>query len=130
MAEREPELFKTWTAYMRQRQVMASAVLFKTHGWYEWEQGHAKLFGILLWHYQTKKTKRFKYSKLLKRQGYRRTHNYRLLKSLVEKSLLQRQGNGYYSICTADVQVIDNALAIIKELDGLVKVREKGEVKG
>ena len=84
MTGTEPRLFQNWSAYMRQRQVMASAVIFKNHDWYEWEIGHAKIYGILLWHYETKKHTKFKYSKTLKKQGYRRTHNYRLLKKIVE----------------------------------------------
>lgn len=117
MTEREPKLFKNWSAYMRQRQVMASAVIFKNHGWYQWEVGHAKLYGILLWHYETKKHAKFKYSRTLKRQGYRRTHNYRLLKTIVEKSLLQKQGNGYYSFAPSEIELIKKVLSVIKELD-------------
>lgn len=117
MTEREPKLFKNWSGYMRQRQVMASAVIFKNHGWYKWQVGHAKLYGILLWHYEMKKQTRFKYSKTLKMQGYRRTHNYRLLKAILEKELLQKEGSGYYSFAVSEVKVIEKVLSLIKGLD-------------
>ena len=117
MTEREPKLFKNWSAYMRQRQVMASAVIFKNKEWYEWQVGHAKLYGILLWHYETKKQTSFKYSKTLKKQGYRRTHNYRLLKTIVEKKLLRKEGKGYYSFTLSQIQAIEKVLSLIKELD-------------
>jgi len=117
MTEREPRKFKNWNAYMRQRQVMVSAVIFKSHGWYQWQVGHAKLYGILLWHYETKKQTSFKYSKVLKKLGYRRTHNYRLLKTIVEKDLLRKEGNGYYSFTLSEIQLIKKVLSLIKELD-------------
>lgn len=117
MAEREPRIFKNWDPYVRQRQAMASAVIFKNHGWYEWEEGHANLYGILLWHYETKKQTRFKYSKVLERLGYRRTHNYRLLKAIVEKELLQREGNGHYSLALSEIQMMEKVLSLIKKLD-------------
>ncbi len=60
MTEREPKLFKNWSAYLRQRQVMASAAIFKNQGWYQWQVGHAKLYGILLWQYEIKRQARFK----------------------------------------------------------------------
>ena len=126
MTEREPKIFKNWSPYMRQRQVMASAVIFKNHGWYEWQVGHSKLYGILLWHYETKKQTSFKYSTTLKKQGYRRTHNYRLLKTIVEKSLLQKEGNGYYSLAPSDLQAIQKVLSLIKKLD---MVGNKSEVE-
>jgi len=116
-AEREPRIFKNWDPYVRQRQAMASAVIFKNHGWYEWETGHANLYGILLWHYETKKQTSFKYSKVLEKLGYRRTHNYRLLKAIVEKELLQREGNGHYSLPLSGIQAIEKVVSIIKGLD-------------
>ncbi len=119
MTRKEPNLFKNWSAYMRQRQVMASAVIFKNHGWYQWEPGHAKLFGILLWHYEAKKQTRFKYSRLLKKQGYRRTHNYRLLRKILENKLLKREQNGYYSLPVSETKTIRKVLSLIKELDAI-----------
>jgi len=117
MTEREPKLFKNWSEYMKQRQVMVSAVIFKNQGWYQWEVGHARIFGILVWYYETKKQTSFKYSKTLKKFGYRRTHNYRLLKRIVEEKLLQKEGNGYYNLNLSEIKVIDKILALIKQLD-------------
>ncbi len=128
MVKREPKLFQNWSQYMRQRQVMASAVMFKNHGWYGWEVGHAKLYGILLWHYETKKHARFKYSRTLRKQGYRRTHNYRLLSRIVENNLLRREGNGYYSFAPSEIQVVERVLSLIKELDKIGNEKE-GEQK-
>jgi len=117
MAEREPKLFKNWSNYMRFRQIIASALIFKHHGWSQWEIGHAKLFGILLWDFETRKNKKFKYSTAFKKQGYRRTHNYRLLKGLVENKLLQREGEGYYSFIIGDLKIIKKVMTILKEMD-------------
>jgi hypothetical protein len=117
MVEKEPRLFKNWNNYMKFRQIMASAVIFKNHGWAQWQIGHAKLFGILLWNYETKKTTKFKYSDVLKKQGYRRTHNYRLLKAIVENDLLQRDGNGYYIFTAQELRMVKRVLIIVKKLD-------------
>lgn len=117
MIDREPRLFKGLDEYVRQRQVMASAVVFKAYGWHGWQIGHAKLYGILLWHYETKKQTSFKYSKILKKLGYRRTHNYRLLKAIVENNLLVKKGNGRYCLTFSGMSVIEKILSLIKELD-------------
>lgn len=122
--ERQPKLFKKCDEYTRQRQVMASAVIFKNHGWYKWQVGHAKLYGILLWYYEMKKQTTFKYSKTLKTQGYGRTHNYRLLRTIVEKELLQKEGNGYYSFTASKIRVIEKVLPLIKELDMIGNKKE------
>lgn len=119
MTEREPELFKNWCSYMKLRQVMASAVVFRDQGWMDWEMGHAKLFGIVLWNYETKKIRKFKYCKTLKKQGYRKTHNYRLLKELVENKFLRKEGNGYYSLACQNVESMKKVLSLVKELDSI-----------
>ena len=124
MREREPNLFKNWTEYAKQRQVFASAVIFKAHGWCEWELGHAKLFGILLWHYEMKKQGKFKYSKTLKKEGYRRTHNYRLLKPLLSKTFLRKEGNGHYTLVPEDVKLVQEVSKILKQLDNVGKQAE------
>ena len=117
MIDREPRLFKGLDQYVRQRQVMASAVVFKAYGWHGWQIGHAKLYGILLWHYETKKQTSFKYSRMLKKLGYRRTHNYRLLKGIVENNLLVKKGNGCYCFTFSGMSVIEKMLSVIRELD-------------
>jgi len=117
MIDREPRLFKGLNGYVKQRQVMASAVVFKAYGWQGWQIGHAKLYGILLWHYETKKQTSFKYSKILKKLGYRRTHNYRLMKGIVENNLLVKKGNGCYCFTFSGMSVIEKILRVIKELD-------------
>jgi len=117
MIIREPRLFKGLDQYVRQRQVMASAVVFKAYGWHGWQIGHAKLYGILLWHYETKKQTSFKYSRMLKKLGYRRTHNYRLLKGIVENNLLVKKGNGCYCFTFSGMSVIEKMLSVIRELD-------------
>lgn len=126
MTEKEPQLFKDWSEYAKQRQVMASATLFKSHGWYLWKVGHAKLYGILLWHYETKKQTSFKYCKILKKEGYRRTHNYRMLKMITEKELLQKDGGGYYSIATSKIRTLERVISLIKKLD---MIGNENEVK-
>jgi hypothetical protein len=124
MSEREPMLFKDWSEYMKQRQVMVSAVIFKNQGWYQWEIGHARIFGVLLWYYETKKQTSFKYSETLKKQGYRRTHNYRLLKTIVATNLLKKGRKGYYKLNLPEIKVIDKILSLIKELDMIGNKRE------
>ena len=123
--KREPMLFKKWkNGYASQRQVMASAVIFKNQGWNKWQIGHAKLYGILLWHYEKEKQTTFKYSKTLKIQGYRRTHNYRLLRTILEEELLQKEGNGYYSFAPSKIKIIEKVLMIFKELDMIGNKKE------
>ena len=117
MIEKEPKLFKKWDPYMKIRQAAASAAMFRSHGWSEFQPGHAKLFGVLLWDYETKGNKRFKYSKTLKKQGYQRTHNYRLLKEIIENNLLEKEGNGYYSFTPSDITIIKNVLMTVRKLD-------------
>ena len=129
MPEKEPMLFKNWSEYMKQRQVMVSAVIFKNQGWYQWEIGHARIFGMLLWYYETKKQTSFKYSKTLKKQGYRRTHNYRLLKRIVEINLLKKGGNGYYNLNLSEMKLIDEVLSLMKKLDMISKEQTATEVE-
>ena len=117
MVEREPKLFRNWEPYMKSRQVMASAILFRSHGWADWKIGHAKLFGILLWDFETKKRWKFKYSTTLRMGGYRRTHNYRLLKKLVKHGLLRKEGNGYYSFGSKDLDLINRLMVVMREMD-------------
>ena len=117
MVEREPKLFRNWEPYMKARQVMASAILFRSHGWADWKIGHAKLVGILLWDFETKKRWKFKYSTTLRMGGYRRTHNYRLLKKLVKHGLLQKEGNGYYSFRSKDLDLIKKLMVVMREMD-------------
>ena len=117
MVEREPKLFRNWEPYMKARQVMASAILFRSHGWGDWKIGHAKLIGILLWNFETKKRWKFKYSTTLRTGGYRRTHNYRLLDKLVKNGLLQKEGNGYYSFAFRDLDSIKRLMVVMREMD-------------
>ena len=117
MVDREPKLFKNGNPYMKARQVMASAIIFRSHGWADWKIGHAKLFGILLWDFETKKRRKFKYSTTLRRGGYRRTHNYRLLEKLVKNGLLEKEGNGYYSFASKDLNLIKRLVVVMKEMD-------------
>ena len=121
MTDKEPRLFKNWNNYMKLRQIMASAVIFNNHGWSGWQIGHAKLFGILLWEYETRKNTKFKYSSTLKKQGYRRTHNYRLLKAILENNLLQRDGDGYYTFTVWELKMIKRVMMVLKEMDMIGK---------
>ena len=117
MTKGQPKLFKNWREYTKQRQIMASAMVFKKHGWHEWQAGHARLYGILLWFYETEKQADFKYCKTLKKHGYGRTHNYRIIKRLIEENLLEKKGEGYYSLPSPMLGVIDKVLLMIKKLD-------------
>jgi len=123
MKKGEPRIYQNWSEYTKQRQIMIAAALFKANDWDDWEEGHAKLFSIFLWLYEDKKQIRFKYSKTLKKSGYSRTHNYRLLNMIVKQDMLAKEGNGNYRITKQHKELIDNAMVIIKNLDNLKEVR-------
>ena len=59
--------------------------------------GHARLFGVLLWDYETHETGDSNTAKFSRNKAISRTHNYRLLKEIIENNLLIKEGNGYYS---------------------------------
>ena len=121
MVSGEPKLFKAWDPYTKERQVIASAIIFNNRGWTNWQGGHAKLFGTLLWEYETKNRCKFKYSQTLKKQGYARTHNYRLLKALIEHDLLKKEGSGYYSFPFRTLRMIREIVLLLKEMDAMSK---------
>lgn len=128
MVEGEPKLFKNWDPYMKMRQEAASAVIFKSHGWSRWQKGHARLFGVLLWDYESRKSRRFKYSRVLKKQGYQRTHNYRLLRQIIENNLLLKEGNGYYAFTVRQSATIRQVIAVMREMDK-ISGKTPGRVK-
>jgi len=119
MVESEPELFKKLDPYMKARQIMGSAIIFENHGWKEWKIGHAKLFGILLRDFETKKRFKFKYSTDLKKRGYGRTHNYRLLHELVRKNVLKKKGNGYYSLDLKEFDLLKGVVLALRGMDAI-----------
>jgi len=125
MVEGEPKLFRNWDPYMKTRQAVASAVIFINHGWFEWQMGHAKLFGVLLWDYEKKGNRKFKYNKTLKKHGYSRTHNYRLMSTIIQNKVLRKSGNGYYNFTPSEVKLIKKVLAVVKELDTIGKYEEE-----
>lgn len=120
MVEGEPNLFRNWEPYMKVRQVAASGAIFINHGWFNWQMGHARLFGVLLWDYERNGKRKFKYNKTLKKHGYRRTHNYRLLSTMIENKVLKKDGNGYYSF-TSDTALLKKVLTAVRELDTIGK---------
>ena len=125
MKETEPQLYHEWSIYMRLRQAMLSAATFNSSGWNDWEVGHAKLVGILLWHYENGQKVKFKYSRILKKQCYRRTHNYRLLKGITEAGILKTDGKGYYSFQDKDIHKMEKAIKLMRQLD---QIDQKGRV--
>ncbi len=125
----EPKLFRNWEPYMKTRQVAASGAIFMHHGWFDWQMGHARLFGVLLWDHERRGTRRFKYNRILKKHGYRRTHNYRLLSAMIEKRVLRKDGNGYYSF-GSNVKLIKEVLAAVKELDRISREKMPGRTEG
>jgi len=119
MTADEPTAFQNLSPYMKARLMIVSAIVFRKSRWNNWSYGHEKLIGVVLWNYETKKENRFKYSKLLKRYAYGRTQNYKLLKSIVERKILVKQGNGYYTFPEKYRDLIDDVLEAIKTLDRL-----------
>ena len=99
MSLKEPAIFQTWKPFLRIRQMMLAAAFFKRIGWYDFSYGHAKMFGIILWHYEGTKDPSFKYSAFIRKNAYGKTQNYALLKNLIEKDIIQRKRNGSYQIC-------------------------------
>jgi hypothetical protein len=125
MTADDPEVFQQLSPYAKARLMIASAIIFRKSGWKEWSYGHEKLIGVVLWHYEMKKEGRFKYSRLLKRCAYGRTQNYKLLKSIVEKEILVKQGNGYYTLSEKYQGLLDEIFEAIKILDSLGKTKQE-----
>jgi hypothetical protein len=124
MTRVKPQLFERLDVYTRIREMRASTMVFENYGWYKYEEGHTKLFGTLLWHYEGYKQTRFKYSKVLKKLGYQRTHNYRLLKLMVEKGILKKEGGGYYGFTLSVIQLIEKVLCSIRQQDMMRNKKE------
>jgi hypothetical protein len=99
MSLKEPAIFQTWKPFLRIRQMVIAAAFFKAIGWENFNYGHAKIFGIILWHYEGTKDLSFNYSVLLRKNAYGKTQNYALLKILIEKDIIERKRNGSYQIC-------------------------------
>ena len=117
MINREPMLFRDWHAYNTQRQIMAAAIVLKSSGWQSWSLGHAKLLSVLLWDYECRKVNHFKYCHTLKKNAYRRTHNYRLLNGLSRNGVLIKQGTGCYRLSPDGIKAADKAIAFITQAD-------------
>jgi hypothetical protein len=124
MTADEPSIFENLSSYMRVRLMMASAIVFRVSSWNEWTYGHEKLLGVILWNYETKKERKFKYSKLLKKYAYGRTQNYKLLKAILEKNILVKQGNGYYTFSEKYQPLIDKIIDNLKTIDRLGNQKE------
>jgi len=119
MTADEPSIFQNLSPYAKTRLMMASAVVFRISDWKEWTHGHEKLLGVVLWHYETKKESRFKYSKLLKRYAYGRTQNYKLLREIVGRKILRKEGNGYYKFSEKYQGILENIFEVMKTADKL-----------
>ena len=119
MTSDDPAIFQDIPQYMRTRLMLASSIVFRESKWEDWTYGHEKLFGVVIWHYETKKAENFKYNKLLKKHGYGRTQNYKLLKGILERKILVRQNNGYYTFSKRCKNLIDRVLEFIKSGDSI-----------
>ena len=125
MTADEPTIFQEFSPYMKARLMIASAILFRHSRWENWTYGHEKLLGIALFHFETKKERRFKYSKLLKKYAYGRTQNYKLLKAICETKILVREGNGYYSFSPDYQGVIQEIMEALKMIDKIGAPRKE-----
>ena len=119
MTTDQPSIFENLSPYMRTRLMLASAIIFRQSKWSDWTHGHAKLIGVVLWNYEKTRDNRFKYSKLLKRYAYGRTQNYFLLKPIVERQILIKQGNGYYTFRDDYQSLIEEIMETLKIIDQL-----------
>ena len=79
MVEGEPKLFRNWDPYMKIRQVVASAVIFKNHGWFRWQMGHANCSACFYGIMKPDETGDSNTAKPSRNKAISRTHNYRLL---------------------------------------------------
>jgi hypothetical protein len=109
----DPSLFQNLPPYMRTRLMMAASIIFRNSDLKDWTYGHEKLLGIVLWNYEYNKEISFKYSRLFKRHAYGRSHNYILLKKIIEKKILVKDGNGFYSFD-------EKYYSLITQLSGLI----------
>jgi hypothetical protein len=117
MTSDEPWIFENLGSYLKARLMIASAIIFRKSGWRDWTYGHEKLIGVVLWHCERRGEKRFKYSGLLKRYAYGRTQNYKLLRPIVERNILIKQGNGYYAFAEKYQELIDEISDLLRILD-------------
>jgi hypothetical protein len=121
MAHGDPLAFCGWTNYMRHRQVMLAAIALTRSGWEEWEQGHAQLLAVFLWEYEGRRLNSFRYAEFLKKNAYRRSHNYRLLQDLLGSGILRKEGRGVYRLSDEILVVVDRAILVLREADGLCR---------
>ena len=117
MTNDDPSIFQNLPPYMRMRLMMAAAIIFRNSDLKNWTYGHQKLLGIVLWNYEKKREKSFKYSKLFKRHAYGRTHNYKLLKKILEEKILVKEGNGIYAFEKKYHTLIEQIFTGLKALD-------------
>lgn len=125
MGDREPMRFREWDAYVKHREIMVSSIVLKSSGWNGWHPGHAKLLGVLLWDYEGKRANGFRYREVLKRYGYGRTHNYRLLGDLVGNAVLEKQGRGVYRLQDGRLEAAEKAITVLRLADKICN-EEKG----
>lgn len=124
MTADEPAIFENMNPYTKARLMMASAIIFRRSSWKDWSYGHEKLLGVILWNYENRKEKKFKYSKVLKRDAYGRTQNYKLLKGILDRKILVKKGNGYYAFSEEYQELLDKVLESLKAIDKLGKPKE------
>ena len=105
--------------------MMASAIIFRKSGWNGWSYGHEKLVGVILWNFEAQKEKGFKYSRLLKKHACGRTQNYKLLREIVERKILESHGHGYYKFPEKYQKLIDQIFKSIKDFDKLGDPNER-----
>jgi hypothetical protein len=117
MTADQPSIFENLSPYMRTRLMMASAVILRKSLLQDWTHGHEKLIGVILWDYEMRKEKGFKYSKVLKKHAYGRTQNYKLLRIIVERKILISQGNGYYTFAPEYQDLVEKISSEMKNLD-------------
>jgi hypothetical protein len=127
MTADEPSIFDDLNSYMKARLMIASAIIFRRSNWKDWTYGHEKLLGVIIWHYEYKREKTFKYSKVLRRYAYGRAQNYKLLRGILERNILINEGNGYYTFGREYQEVFDKILDILKAIDKLGTPKEDEE---
>lgn len=113
----EPIAFEDFGSYMRVRTMIAAGILLRKSGSDIWHYGHQKLLGIILWNYETTKEPRFKYRRLLKRYAYCKTQNYKLMRPMLDRKVLVRQGHGYYTFSKPYEELIQRIFQILKDMD-------------
>ena len=115
---REPLLFRKLTPYQKQRYKLASAILLNKFLGRKWEDAHACLLCVFVWHYEVEGKTRLKFSEEIRLNAFVGSYNYTLLSPLIKSGIInQEYGHGYYSLTKQARETVDKVLGLLKKID-------------